>query len=742
MRETVAIIGGGVAGLSAAHELVERGFIVRVYERRAFAGGKAASYRFKRKTEAEAKSDPTGMAAAKGTSGDGELPCEHGFRFFPGWYRHLTDTMSRIPYQRSPSGLYQGGTVADNLVSVKSNLLAWFDRPAVALPLRAPRSASEVGVVSNFLSEFGQLGLSSGEIGLFVRKLIQFLILPDAQRIEKFESVTWWDYLECGAEGRSRAYKDLVRATTRTMVAAKAEEASAYSIGRLVVRTLMDALSSVDRVLNGPTNEVWIEPWVKYLESRGVKFYREMELQSIEFDSRSRRAKRVVLESVAVANARRLRRLITNGLKEGVAPHKEVLTSIRELLEPLRESLMENPSSKFAASFDQGRSALVEVKAACDSLDALQKSAILSKTSVVELRRLVAPLEIFESRVDALHEAEADYFVFALPLEQMAYYINRSTMLTFLAPELRNLVRLSRHMDWMAGIQFYLRDPVEIAPGHLVGMDSTWSLTAIEQTQFWKDVSLPDGIKAILSVDIAAWDQRGRTIRKEAFNCSDDEIAEEVWAQLKEMLNKPGRPEVLNERMLAGGKLIRSLSYHVDDSIVDLRDRKKQASYERARGVKFSTLDLIQQGDEGLTEDGYMWGPPRARFNTEPLLVNRAGSRALRPEARSGIPNVFLAGDYLKTETDLACMEGANESARHAVNGILDATASRERRCPIWPFSPAQQVTGGLNVTVALRQIGEAAGAMTAVKNRFWKGLATRLLQPPGGPDGPYNTGS
>ncbi|WP_460503455.1 FAD-dependent oxidoreductase, partial [Hymenobacter agri] len=32
-KPTVAIFGGGVAGMSAAHELAERGFAVAVYER-------------------------------------------------------------------------------------------------------------------------------------------------------------------------------------------------------------------------------------------------------------------------------------------------------------------------------------------------------------------------------------------------------------------------------------------------------------------------------------------------------------------------------------------------------------------------------------------------------------------------------------------------------------------------------------------------------------------------------------
>ncbi len=40
----VAVLGGGVAGMSAAHELIERGFRVAVFERQTeLCGGKARS---------------------------------------------------------------------------------------------------------------------------------------------------------------------------------------------------------------------------------------------------------------------------------------------------------------------------------------------------------------------------------------------------------------------------------------------------------------------------------------------------------------------------------------------------------------------------------------------------------------------------------------------------------------------------------------------------------------------------
>jgi geranylgeranyl pyrophosphate synthase len=72
--------------------------------------------------------------------------------------------------------------------------------------------------------------------------------------------------------------------------------------------------------------------------------------------------------------------------------------------------------------------------------------------------------------------------------------------------------------------------------------------------------------------------------------------------------------------------------------------------------------------------------------NAEPLLVNLVNTWALRPEATTRIPNLFLASDYVRTYTDLATMEGANEAARRAVNGLLDATRFVGPRCGVWPL--------------------------------------------------------
>ena len=92
-KKKVAILGGGMAGLSAAFELIERGYEVTVYERNQLGG--------------KARSIPVAGTAAGGRL---PLPGEHGFRFFPGFYKHVPDTMSRIPFADNKHG------VKDNLV--------------------------------------------------------------------------------------------------------------------------------------------------------------------------------------------------------------------------------------------------------------------------------------------------------------------------------------------------------------------------------------------------------------------------------------------------------------------------------------------------------------------------------------------------------------------------------------------------------------------------------------------------
>jgi hypothetical protein len=223
-------------------------------------------------------------------------------------------------------------------------------------------------------------------------------------------------------------------------------------------------------------------------------------------------------------------------------------------------------------------------------------------------------------------------------------------------PALKHLFTLDDITEWMNGIQIYLTEDVRIAHGHTIYVDSPWALTSISQAQFWKNVdlsSLGDGaVKGIISVDISEWEEKGLN-GKAANACTSDEIKAEVWEQLKRSLN------------YGDNVLLKDEHLHRWNLDPDIR---------------------IPPGFEGTTA------------NEEPLLVNLVDTWKLRPEAVTRIPNLFLASDYVRTHTDLATMEAANEAARRAVNGILNASRSSAAECPIWDlhepeiFAPCREL--------------------------------------------------
>jgi uncharacterized protein with NAD-binding domain and iron-sulfur cluster len=231
----------------------------------------------------------------------------------------------------------------------------------------------------------------------------------------------------------------------------------------------------------------------------------------------------------------------------------------------------------------------------------------------------------------------ADRYVAALPVEVMR--LLAGPPLRALEPAFARLDRLVTR--WMNGVLFYLDRDVPLEHGHAVYIDSEWALTSISQAQFWKDVDLArygDGrVKGILSIDVSDWDTPGRRTGKVAMRCSREEIRAEVWGQLTDHLNDGPAP-VLDERHV--------LAWFLDPAIT--------------------------------------FPNPTEAANLEPLLINTAGSWADRPGVTTRIPNLLLAADYVRTNTDLATMEAANEAARRAVNAILDRSGSPAKRCAVY----------------------------------------------------------
>ena len=160
MQKRVAILGGGVAGLSAAHELALRGFKVTVYELHAHLGGKARSFLLHKP---KARSGGVSLSQRRDSisskfgnpevlyqtaGGRRPLPGEHGFRFFAGFYKHLPDTMSNIPFGDQRNG------VLGNLVEAPRLEAACKNGPPIVMPTHFPQSPADLRTVLGVFSRF------------------------------------------------------------------------------------------------------------------------------------------------------------------------------------------------------------------------------------------------------------------------------------------------------------------------------------------------------------------------------------------------------------------------------------------------------------------------------------------------------------------------------------------------------------------------------------------------------------
>jgi uncharacterized protein with NAD-binding domain and iron-sulfur cluster len=254
-RPTVAVLGGGVAGLTAAHELIERGFDVTVYERRAF-GGKARSF------------------GVRGTGSRGRvpLPAEHGARFFAGFYQNVPDTMRRIPFRSNRHGVF------DNLIPAPSARYSRVGRADFNLEYAPDTRPWTLDAFREALTGWIELTtyLPPQETAYFVERLIVFFSSCDARRFGEWEHMSWWKFV--AADRFSEEYRRvLVNSVTRFLLAARPRESGARTMGRLWEAGLYNQMGRgsngpFDRILNGPTNEAWIDPWVAQLRRLGVRF--------------------------------------------------------------------------------------------------------------------------------------------------------------------------------------------------------------------------------------------------------------------------------------------------------------------------------------------------------------------------------------------------------------------------------------------------------------------------------------
>lgn len=579
-KKKVIIIGGGVAGMSAAHELIERGFEVHVYEKKIkLPGGKARSVNVPDPDDNDHKNP---------------FPGEHGFRFFPGFYKHIIDTMKRIPFPGNKNGVF------DNLVPAPHVMLARENANPIVMLDSFPKSIADFEFLLNSLHQ--PTGLSHDDMKFFATRVWQLMTSCRARRENDYERLGWWQYTE--GSKRDQAYRDLLaKGLTRTLVAARAKTASTKTGGDIFLQLVFNMANpavATDRILNGPTNDQWLFPWHQYLVSKGVHYHFLSNVKKIE---------------------------CTDGKITGIWVHKVNADATALPNVQTEYSGLEKHTADYYIC-------AVPVEVAAPLL----------------LSDILKPGETIQQFRDSIMFSDDTKEILKDPAISMMDVVNKEIQKAAIMkadPTLTGIIELSNDVSWMTGVQFYLEEEVELNKGHIIFSDSKWAVTAISQSQFWPGFPMNkfgDGkVKTILSTDVSDWDTPGIIYGKPAKKCTAEEIKNEVWEQMKRSLVIDGKP-LLRDDMIH--------TWFIDRDIV------------------FNTKKIIQ-GD-------YL------SKNKEPLLVNKVDTWRLRPESHSYIPNLFFAADYVRTHTDLATMEGANEAARRAVNNIIEASGSDAPLCKIW----------------------------------------------------------
>lgn len=258
--KTVAIVGGGIAGLTVAHELAKNpGFRVCLFEQNEIFGGKARSVRV-----------------------DGN-PGEHAMRVYLASYNSLYHIMKEIPFGD------EGKRTYDNLEYPRFTFR--FGELSHTLSAKYTgifKKISEALAIFRFVH---RAGVPYYEIVYFLFKVGR-LLWTSPGRIERDLTTTSFEsYI--GAVDRSQAFNDIVLRISEMLVAAK-RTSSARVVSRILLEWYIGPFlkSPFPRLgfasLDGPTSEHFIDPWVKHLQGKdNIELNSASRVTNIAYEARA-----------------------------------------------------------------------------------------------------------------------------------------------------------------------------------------------------------------------------------------------------------------------------------------------------------------------------------------------------------------------------------------------------------------------------------------------------------------------
>ena len=320
MKKTVSIFGGGIAGMTVAHELIEKGFDVIVYEKDDSLGGMVKSKR-------------------------NNIPSEHSWRGYAKFYYNALEIMKRIPIKNScKKESYQKISLEEvKKHTTKDNLWTYYNgyvyditsfvssHPGGNIILNAGGKNLEEAWNSFNVKWHNNNSrvlktLEKYKIGVLTMeeeydettvfdnlsdKELNFLYIEKDKPYDRKLGISFYDYpylfyifSKCLVSNKRREYwfdqyfltyiKDKVsKDTYNYLMYGISGPGFGFDFNSISLEHFVYFIEqnyqtdSIWKVMMKPTSEAWIDPWKEYLESKGVKFALGKELVKVNYENKN-----------------------------------------------------------------------------------------------------------------------------------------------------------------------------------------------------------------------------------------------------------------------------------------------------------------------------------------------------------------------------------------------------------------------------------------------------------------------
>jgi hypothetical protein len=507
------------------------------------------------------------------------MPGEHGYRFFPSFYRHLFDTMKRTSIFDKQGNL-TAETAYDQLVDTPDPSIGFEDGESlITVKLRRFTTLRDLQRTIEFFKQKARF--TDRDLLRLQTHFFKYMTSCKARRASEAEDVSFWEYIGADRVKYSDAAEDFINGAPQALVAMSAKETDARTqynalIQMLVQNPLEDF--TPDKTLNASTSEAWLNHWKAYLKRKGVQFF-VGQLTRLEQDAEGKFVPKVEGP-----------RLKGDGGK--FVPEGEERKS--------EHPIPELDNSDFVPAERPKK------------YDPEESQFYVMALPFTEASRIV--WEAWRQVSNDKHKKDKDASRFTGPFQQLKDFdiaTGRRTPGGAAEPRRRD-PRTGQPTDArdplrdISGIQYFMPANYRFGKGHVYYPNSPWALTSISQLAFWRDRVNPIGtIVGQASFDIGNWytpygDPAGPSRRMPtAWNSTSRELAFKTWNQaLKAIETKYAKSLVLPRY------------YHLDQGIrfaverVDPSGRStitaafRSSAILKIRGVSIGQNYTIELGGE------------------------------------------------------------------------------------------------------------------------------------------------